>query len=244
MKITLLIALLFIYSHNSLGEDYSKYDSELYVSTDPKNKEEAQERITKLDSIIKEIDEKLTATPEDAQLNYLKGRAIYAYIYTFPRPRTAQQMIEMKALGQEAVSWYQKAIEHDRGDLTVGQLYLLKGFDYDWSVKAIDKILKRDKRLIGEERQIVELKRSKVVALIKLGRFEDAENEVKALRNDYPDRFKESSVDYYKEEIVEAKKKIQSKKEEVPPITETIKEKKSGLSEAGEVDTSTKPVLD
>lgn len=205
-----LIVLLFIFSNVVFGVDYKKYDKAIYGLSSIKGNDEIKRRITELDSYIIDINQELNVNPEDAQLNYIKGRAIYAYIYTVAVPRSNQQVIEIKALKKEAYAWYKNAIKYDNNDLTVKQLQILRGYNSELAAATIDKIIEKDERLIGEDGRIVDLKRSKIVALIKLEKFEEAEVEVKALREDYPDRFKETSVAYYKEEITEAKKNLQA----------------------------------
>ncbi|MGR6871831.1 hypothetical protein ACU6U9_05875 [Pseudomonas sp. HK3] len=198
------------------------------------------ERIEEVNSLGGAIDEALIDAPDDVKNNMLKGLQLYATIY-------ANDTLDKNTIHElklESQKFLKIALEGNKLDrsLSVMELEVIRAYaGLELISIVVDEIVNSQKNY--DVKDIVELKRSKIVALIKLGRFEDAGNEVKALRNDYPDRFKESSVDYYKEEIVEAKKKIQSKKEEITPITETIKEKKSVLSEAGKVDTSTKPVL-
>lgn len=244
MKFFYLTVLMLIFSNIAFGFDYKKYDKAVYGLTSIKGDDEIKRRIAELDSYIVDINKDLSINPEDAQLNYIKGRIIYAYIYTIPRPRTNQQTIRVTTLKKETYTWYKKSMDYDRGELTADQLYIMNRFSADLSVKAIDKILKRDKRLIGEDARITDLRRSKIVALIKIGEYDLAQNEVKYLREKYPNRFKESSANYYEEEIVKAKNKIEkidlknnsevkdvavSKQDEAKDINKELLEEKPSL---------------
>ncbi len=213
-KIIIVVAIILLPSI-TLAFDRDVMASRLHLNAEFKSTgQTVAERIVELDKIKSEINYKLTLKPFDVELIFFKGMVVRQYAYTLSDPLKPSDLDKLKVIGAESDQYFLKAIEENIDALKLNQLYIIRNSSSKLAVLTIDKIIEIDERLKHEERQVVDLKRSKIVALIKLARFDEAESETKALRMKYPKRFKESSVDYYLNEISENKLKITSEKKE------------------------------
>lgn len=223
MKLTVIALLMFV-STSSLAFDREAIESRLYVASNFKSSgQTVGDRIEELDKIQSEIDFELEKGTIDSELLFLKGMVIRQYAYTIEDPLTNQDLKKLKSIGKESDRWLMKSLENNIDELSLDQLYIIKKSGSQLAVKTIDKILEKDKRLIGEDNRIVELKRQKIDNLIRLGRFDEARKEMEETNQEHP-TFKSAEWDEaFEGQIVEVKEKM-AEQEEEPPVEAEIKD--------------------
>jgi hypothetical protein len=213
MKSICSYVLFFLMSVDSVAFPLEEIERNVSTTTALTDEGEISNKRIQLDQFLQFLNSELERDPNSAVLSYLKGQTILSYIYLIPPPYSKDDFAYIHKIKSDALVWMVNASKLNNNDLTVPQLYVLRRFNSELAVYATDEIIEKDERLRGEDKKVVELKRSKIVALIKLSRFEEAESEAKTLHEKYPDRFKLTSVAYYNEEIAESKSKQKSTEE-------------------------------
>jgi hypothetical protein len=207
------IFLIFIlFSSLVFSLDFSLLERNLSMSRSLKTDEAIKKRIEELSFIIKEINIELEKNPDSAKLTFLKGRAIYSYVYTIKPPFNVNDLENIKSIKADAHVWLSKSAQYNDGDLTFGQLYVLKDVSSELATYAVDQILATDHYFDDKER--VELRRNKIDHLIRLHRFDEALNEIKILNEKFPNFASVEWDDAFLGEIEKAKETNKTEYEE------------------------------
>jgi hypothetical protein len=213
--------------------DETLLDERLFLDSSFKRQgQSVDSRREELDGFSNDIDVEISSSPDNSKLLYYKYKIIMQYVYLISEDDPLKKTKKSK-LVESARGWLNKSILADSGDLTVPHLFQIKSLGGVFTVYAVNGLvlLSNDElfALRGNEFEFldkdrVNVIREKIVALIKLEEFEEARLEINELRENYPQRFKQTSVAYYEEEISIAIEKLQSVQSAIVPAIEKPKE--------------------
>jgi hypothetical protein len=213
-----IITITFLFSSQVFSFDAKKIEGNLKFATSLKDLEEIERRVEELNEIEKNIDEELKVNQNDPELLFLKSRAIISYIYTINPPFTDVEFEKIKELKIESSTWMLKSAEFNDNNLSLEKLYVMHDFSSELAVYSVDEIIKIDSTI--EEKDIIELKRSKIDNLIRLGRFGEARDEMTETNREHP-TFKSTEWDEaFEGQILEVQAKLKAtlEKEADTPI--------------------------
>jgi hypothetical protein len=168
------------------------------------------ERVDEVDNIGMVLDENLKLTPYSVKDNMLKGLQQYANIYANEKLKKN----EIKTFKLNSQKFLKIALEENKTEreLSLLELEVIRTYSGPELVPlVVDEIVGTQKSY--EEKDIVELKRSKIDNLIRLGRFGEARDEMIETNQEHP-AFKSTEWDEaFEGQILEVQAKLKATQE-------------------------------
>ena len=230
-----VVALTVLLSNQAWSINVKKIEANLGFATSLTEPEDIERRVKELNEIQKNIDEELKVSQNDPLLLFLKSRVVLSYIYTISPPFTGLELKEIEAIKKESSIWILKAAKFNDNKLSLKNLYVMHDFSSELAVYSTDEIIKINTAL--EEKDIVELKRSKIDSLIRLGRFDEARAEIAETNQEHPNFRSEEWDEAFIGQIDEVQAKLKATQDnEVNTPTAKKLDNKLAVNEVTEVD--------